>query len=624
MLAVALLACAYALPGEETYVPESAVVPESAEGYIDIKGLPKILTKALDHLLEEDLSMYKSVTTELMKHAKFLVDLETFEELHPEAAALVNEDALKHAGRLVGMIGQGTRIFKEKNLDSFEDEMKPSKRSNSKKKASKEAAKAATMLANKWEAEWKQHQEDMTHVPHPGLVHTIANTKPHKWQDVFTSRQYGLKHLLSLPFAKIECEQAVKLFADKSEEGQTLKLRVPDVRGHEARIGRTHLVNAEVIQLQGDSATSADAKIVLLLREHRLRTKSHTRIKHKFIEGSEVAIDEDRDVIMEAAPHLGAQGECRRWYVRHPKEGTDALAKMLEKNNRKGLAQLLKPLTNKMNAALHKAGALKTVTGTDGTKKHVLADPHAASRDVELAQGGKGGAGGAGPPDTRRRTDTRRRAPASPPPAPPVVTCAQLADQGHSKFHHWNAQQAYDKVKPELNAGRCPSIDSHLPSSVSCPSSRRRNVSDADFQKRKMAGFRGCCDCMKRTVGYAAINERMDRLHPEWYSKDPEDPPANEQRCVHGSCSAVAWRSVRQQEEELVQDSTKLTSTGGKGGVLRPSRFQPGMRGESPDQTRSRNALAVTASLNAQNSLSNATKLEAHGLGDVLLMVPQH
>jgi len=146
------------------------------------------------------------------------------------------------------------------------------------------------------------------------------------------------------------------------------------------------------------------------------------------------------------------------------------------------------------------------------------------------------------------------------------VTCAQLADQGHSKFHHWNAQQAYDKVKSELNAGRCPSIDSHLPSSVSCPSSRRRNVSDADFQKRKMAGFRGCCDCMKRTVGYAAINERMDRLHPEWYSKDPEDPPANEQQCVHGSCSAVAWRSVRQQEEELVQDSTKLTSTGGKGG----------------------------------------------------------
>ena len=90
MLAVALLACAYALPGEETYVEESYalvesqvdaikappivlseeaamvdvlaetedsddpstatkrqgvddVVPESAEGYIDIKGLPKIL-----------------------------------------------------------------------------------------------------------------------------------------------------------------------------------------------------------------------------------------------------------------------------------------------------------------------------------------------------------------------------------------------------------------------------------------------------------------------------------------------------------------------------------------------------------------------------------------------------
>jgi len=284
----------------DSIVPEVELVEESEFASADTPSPPAGLDPALKKVFEDvrakDPVAYEKVLDALRKHADRLVELEVEEEFDPDLAAALNVLMEKHMDQLPAA-ARNPQVWTAKTVGDLEKAVP----------FLKDLDKEANDLIDE-ELEDTAEGEEQAAIPHPKLVQNLDTLKlaPHKWADVFSSKEYGVNHLLEIPLAKINCEQANALFTKKET---TTLLRVPDVRGHLTDLGRTRTVEAEVIKVHGKAADANDAQMTLLLRNHRHRSKDTKREELQFIEGSDIALDPDKDVIMEATPAVGRNEE---------------------------------------------------------------------------------------------------------------------------------------------------------------------------------------------------------------------------------------------------------------------------------------------------------------------------
>ena len=197
---------------------------------------------------------------------------------------------------------------------------------------------------------------------HSRLKHLAKSTMPHQWDKILSDKDLPIASLLQLPMGKMSCAEARLGIDCDTTHPEKCELELEAI--HKGSLGRTRWLKAHVLEVHGQD------KMTLLVRGFREPNEDEKDTYQK-IPFHQTVVDPVRDVVMEAT-QVNSDGKCQDFTVHHPSGGTAELAAIFEKDDRKGLTQMLKPLHKKMTQRLQESGLLKTSKRTDGTEEESL------------------------------------------------------------------------------------------------------------------------------------------------------------------------------------------------------------------------------------------------------------